>query len=68
MAKWVRGQLGGVAVEVAIGVAIVIGEEAIKEEEGEIQDKEALDALFNKIVQYSIINSYISAIIKLYTQ
>ena len=30
-------------------VAIAIGEEAIKEE-GEIQDKEALDTLFNKIV------------------
>ena len=29
--------------------AIAVGEEAIKEE-GEIWDKEALDALFNKIV------------------
>ena len=46
MAKWVKGQLGG---KVAIGVAAIIGEKAIKKE-GEIQDKEALDALFNKIV------------------
>ena len=30
--------------------ATAIGEEAIKEEEGEIQNKEALNALFNKIV------------------
>ena len=44
------GQLGGkVAIGVAIGAAIGIGEEAIKKE-GEIWDKEALDALFNKIV------------------
>ena len=34
---------------VAIGAAAAIGEEAIKEK-GEIWDKEALDALFNKIV------------------
>ena len=33
----------------AIAVAIAIEEEAIKEE-GEIWDKEALDALFNEIV------------------
>ena len=39
-------QLGG---KVAIGIAVGIGEEAIKEE-GEIWDEEALDALFNKIV------------------
>ena len=37
------------AVGVAIGAAVSIGEEAIKEE-GEIWDKEALDALFNEIV------------------
>ena len=35
--------------KVAIAAAVTIGEEAIKEEE-EIQDKEALDALFNEIV------------------
>ena len=43
--KWV-GQLGG---KVAVGAAVGIGEEAIKEE-GEIWDEEALDALFNEIV------------------
>ena len=49
MVKWV-GQLGGkAAARVAVGAAIGIGEEAIKEE-GEIWDKEALDALFNEIV------------------
>ena len=36
--------------KVAIAVAAAIGEEAVKEEEGEIWDEEALDALFNKIV------------------
>ena len=50
MAGQLGGQLGGkVAIGVAIGAAIAVEEEAIKEE-GEIQDKEALDALFNKIV------------------
>ena len=39
----------GAAVGVVVGAAVGIGEEAIKEE-GEIWDKEALDALFNKIV------------------
>jgi len=48
----------------ATGVAAAAGEEAIKEEE--IWDKEVLDALFNKTVQYSVINSYVSAITKLY--
>ena len=49
MVKQVR-QLGGkVAIGAAIGVAVVIGEKAIKEE-GEIQDKEALDALFKEII------------------
>ena len=57
--KWVKkrqkiakqvGQLGGkVVIGVAIGAAVSIGEEAIKEE-GKIWDKEALDALFNEIV------------------
>ena len=49
----------------AIAAAAAIGEEAVKEE-GEIWDEEALDALFNEIVQYLVINSYISAITKLY--
>ena len=35
--------------KVAVAAAAAIGEEAIKEE-GEIQDEEALDALFNEIV------------------
>ena len=42
-----EGQLRG---EVAVGAAIAIGEEAVKKEEGEIWDKEALDALFNETV------------------
>ena len=58
---------GKVAVAVAIAAAVAIGEEAIKEE-GEIQDKEALDALFNEIIQYLVINSYISTITELYIQ
>ena len=41
---------GKAAVAVAIAAAAAIGEEAIKEEEGEIQNKKALDALFNEIV------------------
>ena len=52
------GQLGGKA-------AAGIGEEAVKEE-GEMWDEEALDALFNEIIQYSVINSYVSAITELY--
>ena len=56
---------GKVAVAVAAAAAIAIGEEAVKEE-GEIWDKEALDALFNEIVRYSVINSYVSAITELY--
>ena len=40
---------GKAAVAVATAAAAAIGEEAIKEE-GEIQDEEALDALFNEIV------------------
>ena len=56
--------LGG---KVAVGAAIGIGEEAIKEK-GKVQNEEALDALFNKTIQYLVINSYISTIIKLYAQ
>ena len=40
---------GKAAIAAAVAIAVAIGEEAIKEE-GEIQDEEALDALFNKIV------------------
>ena len=43
------GVAAGAAVGVAAGAAAGIGEEAIKKE-GEIWDKEALDALFNKTV------------------
>jgi hypothetical protein len=43
----------------------VIGED-IKEEEGEIWDEEALDALFNETVRFSVVNSYVSAITELY--
>ena len=61
------GQLGGkAAVGAATRAAAAIGEEAIKDKEGEIWDKEALDTLFNKIVQYSVVNSYVSAITELY--
>ena len=42
-------QIGQLGWKVAIGVAIGIGEEAVKKK-GEVQDKKALDALFNKIV------------------
>ena len=56
---------GKAAVAVVIAVAIAIGEEAIKEE-GEIWDEEALDALFNDTVRYSVVNSYVSAITELY--
>ena len=40
---------GKAAIAAAIATAIAIGEETIKKE-GEIWDKEALDALFNEIV------------------
>ena len=67
------GQLKGkvvigvtVAIEVAIRAVIAIGKEAIKEDEGEIWDEEALDALFNEIIQYLVVNSYVSIITKFY--
>ena len=44
-----EGQLGG-KTTVGAPAAAAIEEEAVKEEEGEIWDKEALDALFNKTV------------------
>ena len=43
----------------------VIGKDK-KEEEGEIWDEEALDALFNETVRFSVVNSYVSAITELY--
>ena len=47
----IGGQLGGkAAAGAAVGAAAATGEEAIKDKEGEIWDKEALDILFNKIV------------------
>ena len=64
------GLAAGVVVRVAVGVAaraaVAIGEEIIKDKEGEIQDKKALDTLFNKTIRYSIINNHISAITELY--
>ncbi len=52
--EWVGGQLGGKA---AVGAAAVVGAAAaieaataIKDEEGDIWDKEALNALFNKTI------------------
>ena len=53
---------GKVAIGVATGAAAVTGEEAIKDKEGGIWDKQALDILFNKIVQYLVVNSYVFAI------
>ena len=66
-AEQAGGQLRGKAVAgAAVGAATAIGEETIKDKEGEIQDEEALDALFNKTVQYLVINSYVFTITKLY--
>ena len=56
---------GKAAVAAAAAAAAAIGEEAVKEE-GEIWDEEALDALFNETVRYSVVNSYVSAITELY--
>ena len=57
MAKQAKGQLKEkvvIGVAVVIGVVIrtviTIGEEVMKEDKKEIQDKEVLDALFNKII------------------
>ena len=47
----IKRQLKGkAAAGAAVGVAVVIGEEAIKNKKGEIWDKKALDTLFNKTV------------------
>ena len=45
-AKWAEGQLGGKA---AAGAAVEAAA-AIKDKEGDIWDKEALDALFNETI------------------
>ena len=60
------GAAVGVAAGAAAGAAVAIGEEIIKDKEGEIGDKEALNALFNKIIRYLVINNYIFTITKLY--
>ena len=57
---------GKAAIGVAVEAVTATGEEAIKDKEVEIWNKEALNALFNKTVQYSVVNSYVSAITKLY--
>ena len=59
------GAAAGVAAGAAAGAAAAIGEEIIKDKEGEIWDKKALNALFNKIIKYSVINNYIFAITEL---
>ena len=51
---------------VAVGAVIAIGEEAIKDKEGEIWDNKALNALFNKTVWYLVVNSYIFTITEFY--
>ena len=58
----VVGVVAGAAAGVATKSAAAIGEEIIK------WDKEALDALFNKTIKYSVINNYIFTISKLYIQ
>ena len=65
-AESAAGAATGVAAEAAAGAAAAIGEEIIKDKEGEIQDEEALDTLFNKTIKYSVINNYISAITEFY--
>ena len=57
-AEWAGGQLGGKAATEAAT--------ATKDEEGDIWDEEALDALFNETIRYSVVNSYVSAITELY--
>jgi len=61
-AKWAEGQLEEkAATGAATGAAT-----AIKDKEGDIWDKKALDALFNKTIWYLVINSYVFAVTKLY--
>ena len=62
-AKRAEGQLG----EKAAAGAAAGAAAAIKDKEGDIWNEEALDALFNKIIQYSVVNSYVSAVTELYT-
>ena len=61
-AKWGKGQLRGKAAAGAAAKAAA----AIKDKKGDIWDEEALDALFNKTIQYSVVNSYVFAITELY--
>ena len=59
------GRPAGRAAAGAAARAAAAAEEAIKDEE-EIWDEDALDALFNETVRYSVVNSYVSAITELY--
>ena len=61
-AERAEGQLGGKAAAGAAAGAAA----AIKDQEGDIWDEEALDALFNETIRYSVVNSYVSAITELY--
>ena len=48
--EWAKKRQKTAKGKAAVAAAAAIGEEAIKEEEGEIWDEEALDALFNETV------------------
>ena len=60
--KQTEGQLGGKATTEAAAEAAT----AIKDKKGDIWDEEALDTLFNKTIQYLVVNSYISTVTELY--
>ena len=62
MAEQAKKQLRGkAAAKTATGAAT-----AIKDKKGDIWNKKALDTLFNKTIQYSVVNSYVFAVTELY--
>jgi len=50
MAKWAKRQLRGKAVAKAVAKTAAETTAAIKDKEGDIWDKKALDVLFNKTI------------------
>ena len=61
-AKQAEEQLGGKAITKTVTKAAA----AIQDKEGDIWNKETLDVLFNKTIQYLVVNSYVFTVTELY--
>jgi len=67
VARVIARSAAGLIIRPVVRAVAVIGEEIIKDKEGEIWDEEALDTLFNETIQYSVVNNYVFVITELYT-